>query len=426
MGDLAETRALAAAFTAERREPCRVGSLKGNLGHLGAASGIVSLVKAALRSRRAGVASHGRIGAVASRPAAGPMGAGTPTRTLRGLPYAGVTATSLSGTNCHVVLRAVDVARTVDLAVPTPFRSLPTLRPRWSSACTSSRRGSANIRMSRWRTSLSRVLHGRDRLPHASTIVIGEGEVGDSAAGRIVSLPIFPWQREVFRPESVRAVAPATPDLMAFLTSSIQSLLELPEPPSPRDSFFSLGLNSISVNGAPRPDPRALRNRRPRHCLFRISNIAALSKALTGESAWPTVAEQRGTGASACQHAGGIAIIGMGCRFPGGADTPERFWNLLRDRRDAVTAVPPGRFDGEAPIQRGAFLDQVDGFDAAFFRICRRAKPSRPIRSSACSSKSRGRRLGKRRHRSRFGFRVPAPASTQAPSRMTTSYSSSP
>ena len=36
-----------------------------------------------------------------------------------------------------------------------------------------------------------------------------------------------------------------------------------------------------------------------------------------------------------------IAIVGLGCRFPGGADSPEAFWALLRDGVDAVREVPP-------------------------------------------------------------------------------------
>ena len=43
-----------------------------------------------------------------------------------------------------------------------------------------------------------------------------------------------------------------------------------------------------------------------------------------------------------------IAIVGLGCRFPGGARDPEAFWRLLRDGVDAVTEVPAERWDIEA------------------------------------------------------------------------------
>ncbi len=76
-----------------------------------------------------------------------------------------------------------------------------------------------------------------------------------------------------------------------------------------------------------------------------------------------------------------IAVIGLGCRFPGGADSPEAFWRLLRDGIDAVTTVPADRWDGDAlydpdflvsgkiNTREAGFLDQVDRFDAAFFGI---------------------------------------------------------
>ncbi|HWE64088.1 MAG TPA: type I polyketide synthase, partial [Chloroflexota bacterium] len=76
-----------------------------------------------------------------------------------------------------------------------------------------------------------------------------------------------------------------------------------------------------------------------------------------------------------------IAIVGLGCRFPGGADDPEAFWRLLRDGVDAIGEVPAPRWDGAASNDRepgtsgimppgyGGFLEHVDRFDAAFFDI---------------------------------------------------------
>ena len=74
-----------------------------------------------------------------------------------------------------------------------------------------------------------------------------------------------------------------------------------------------------------------------------------------------------------------IAVVGMGCRFPGGPD-PERFWKALREGRDCITNPPPGRFPVRAGAEDredrrilfGGYLDEVDGFDAEFFGIAPR------------------------------------------------------
>jgi myxalamid-type polyketide synthase MxaE and MxaD len=75
-----------------------------------------------------------------------------------------------------------------------------------------------------------------------------------------------------------------------------------------------------------------------------------------------------------------IAIVGIGCRFPG-ADSAAAFWQLVRDGVDAVTDMPAGRFDAEAfydpnpgtrgkiVSRQGGFLRDVDTFDPAFFNI---------------------------------------------------------
>ena len=76
-----------------------------------------------------------------------------------------------------------------------------------------------------------------------------------------------------------------------------------------------------------------------------------------------------------------IAVVGMSARFPGGGQTPEGFWDLLAAGRDAVRDVPPGRWDidayydptpgapGKMYTRRGAFVDDVDQFDAEFFGV---------------------------------------------------------
>ncbi|KAG8149329.1 non-ribosomal peptide synthetase/type I polyketide synthase [Burkholderia catarinensis] len=76
-----------------------------------------------------------------------------------------------------------------------------------------------------------------------------------------------------------------------------------------------------------------------------------------------------------------IAIVGMSCRFPGAAHDLDAYWRLLNDGVDAISKVPRERWDvdayydpdPEAPgrmyCRFGGFLDDVDQFDPAFFRI---------------------------------------------------------
>jgi acyl transferase domain-containing protein/acyl-CoA synthetase (AMP-forming)/AMP-acid ligase II/acyl carrier protein len=75
-----------------------------------------------------------------------------------------------------------------------------------------------------------------------------------------------------------------------------------------------------------------------------------------------------------------VAIIGIGCRFPG-ADGPAAFWRLLADGVDATSEIPSDRWDadvfydpdpsapGTAVSRRGGFLNGVDQFDSQFFGI---------------------------------------------------------
>ena len=76
-----------------------------------------------------------------------------------------------------------------------------------------------------------------------------------------------------------------------------------------------------------------------------------------------------------------IAVIGMGCRFPGGVRDRESFWELLHNGVDAIREVPENRWEleklfsetpgapGKLSTRYGGFLENIDGFDAAFFGI---------------------------------------------------------
>ena len=76
-----------------------------------------------------------------------------------------------------------------------------------------------------------------------------------------------------------------------------------------------------------------------------------------------------------------IAVIGLGCRLPGGVNSPESLWKLLCEGRSAIGQVPPDRweaFDDGSPevaaalartTKWGAFLTDLDAFDAEYFDI---------------------------------------------------------
>lgn len=76
-----------------------------------------------------------------------------------------------------------------------------------------------------------------------------------------------------------------------------------------------------------------------------------------------------------------IAVVGMGCRFPGGADSPAAYWRLLREGRDVIKEIPRDRWDldevydpnpdapGKIYTRWGGFLDDIDRFDATLFGI---------------------------------------------------------
>jgi phthiocerol/phenolphthiocerol synthesis type-I polyketide synthase B len=76
-----------------------------------------------------------------------------------------------------------------------------------------------------------------------------------------------------------------------------------------------------------------------------------------------------------------VAVVGIGCRFPGDVTGPESFWDLLVEGRSAISRIPADRWDADAfyhpdPLtpgrmttKWGGFVPDIAGFDAEFFGI---------------------------------------------------------
>ena len=82
-----------------------------------------------------------------------------------------------------------------------------------------------------------------------------------------------------------------------------------------------------------------------------------------------------------------IAITGIGCRYPGGVTDADSFWRLLMGGVDAITEIPPDRWNiekfydprpgtpGKSVSKWGGFVEHIAEFDAGFFRISPREAP---------------------------------------------------
>src|SRR5881394_970769 len=82
-----------------------------------------------------------------------------------------------------------------------------------------------------------------------------------------------------------------------------------------------------------------------------------------------------------------IAIIGVGCRFPGSVSSKDALWKLLIEGREGIIEVPPDRWNvaryydaepgvgGKSIASRGGFIDAIDQFDPQFFGISPREAP---------------------------------------------------
>ncbi|MFD3617923.1 SDR family NAD(P)-dependent oxidoreductase [Streptomyces sp. NPDC058676] len=179
--------------------------------------------------------------------------------------------------------------------------------------------------------------------------------------------------------ESPKQSVTTPEDVRAWLVSAVAEASGLdPLTVDPHRPIAEFGLGSRQlVTLAAELSERTGRSLEP-SLVFDHPTVAALADAVFGDA--PALAPQIPS-AAAVRGDDEIAIISMACRFPGGADDPEALWRLLSAGADAVTEVPPGRWNthglydadpeatGTAYSLHGGYLDGIDRFDAAFFGI---------------------------------------------------------
>ncbi|UED87990.1 type I polyketide synthase [Streptomyces profundus] len=210
---------------------------------------------------------------------------------------------------------------------------------------------------------LPAVLRGLVRAP-ARRAATGAG-AGASFGDRLVAMPEPERQRHVL--DLVRGAA------AVVLGHTSADLVE------PGKAFRELGFDSLTAV--------ELRNRITKATGLKLSATLVFDYPTPSVLAAHLLAELVGTHtATAAPVASAsdepIAIVAMGCRFPGGVNTPEALWELLAEGGDAITGLPTDRgwnisrlYDadheraGTSYVREGGFLDAVGEFDAGFFGI---------------------------------------------------------
>ncbi|WP_419998930.1 SDR family NAD(P)-dependent oxidoreductase [Streptomyces boninensis] len=193
--------------------------------------------------------------------------------------------------------------------------------------------------------------------------------------------------------QRLTALPPAErkPELEASVRAEAAAALghEGAEEVDPHQAFRDMGFDSVMAVALRNRLVEVTALRLPSTLVFDYPSVAALSDMLHGklfdipEPAADTASAPARLALSATEAAEAIGapgagnaadpivIVGMGCRFPGGADTPERLWQLLADGTDAINSFPAYRgWDLHSAFgQEGGFLHEAADFDAPFFGI---------------------------------------------------------
>ena len=234
--------------------------------------------------------------------------------------------------------------------------------------------------------------------------------LGTLDGARPTDLPTYPFQRKRFwltgtpvsRPAGTGTLVPAGAQTIEPAVVDSRALRELvvltagavlgygtDEPVDPTRSFNDLGLSSLGAvdlrnrlkqaTGLPLPTTVTFDFPTPARLAEHLRELAAGgsgSGSGSGEvGARPVPAAAR---PSSGVDSDPIAIVAMGCRFPGGAGSPEQLWELVAAGSDVISTLPTNRgwdldalVDGPGRLTSpfGGFLHDADRFDATFFGL---------------------------------------------------------
>ena len=167
--------------------------------------------------------------------------------------------------------------------------------------------------------------------------------------------------------------------LREWIVRHLAARADAPAELNPAERFQEHGLDSLGATTMLRELGKLLGRRLSPTLAWGYPTPDALARHLAvGEVSTAAAAKSAAPARDADEP---MAIVGIACRFPGGATSPEAYWAMLRDGVDAVTEVPAGRWkleplaadDPDAAKKKGArsgaFLEQVDQFDAPFFAV---------------------------------------------------------